>query len=306
MRTLLLFAIVLPAFSFAAPPHVRLLSVADNTARIRVGDGSPENRITSLVHSLHTAGVSSFILEAKSDILLTKLKSRWLGTGIRNITILPLNPPSSANFPKLDPIWAGVTLKRIDHEITSESRIYNRNRESLITFVFENGFPENGSFITIEDLISEKKQRETDLEHFMSSPQEEQLDQAAKVDLPGNPVAKHLASYQEALEKSQKLKASGFGSKHPDRIAVSDELGATHQMAVDELGSIEEGMRVKIYQLEKRIEHFPAWRKLSPLERESKTDAFQKKKVAYEESLHRILRMKSARKAAERSLESEK
>jgi hypothetical protein len=64
-------------------------------------------------------------------------------------------------------------------------------------------------------------------------------------------------------------------------------------------------MRVKIYQLEKRIAHFPAWRKLSTLERKSKTASFQKKRIAYEESLHRILRMKSAKNAAERSLESD-
>lgn len=108
MRAFFLLALFLPATAFAAPPRVRLLSVADGTARIRVGDGSAETRISSLVHSLHSAGITSFIFEANSDILLTKLRSRWLDTGIRNVTILPPAPPSAANYPKLDPIEAGV------------------------------------------------------------------------------------------------------------------------------------------------------------------------------------------------------
>lgn len=304
MRAFFLLALFLPATAFAAPPRVRLLSVADGTARIRVGDGSAETRISSLVHSLHSAGITSFIFEANSDILLTKLRSRWLDTGIRNVTILPPAPPSAANYPKLDPIEAGVALKQIDREITSEAKIFSRSREDLINFVSENGFPENDDSVTPENLISKKERAEAQLRQFMSSAPDDQLKLSTGIDLPGNPVAKHLASYQEALKKSRQLKASGFGSKHPDRVAAIEVTEATHQIALDELGSVEEGMRVKIYQLEKRIEHLPIWRRLSETERESMTQAFQKKRAAYEASLHRILGMKAARKAAERSLEA--
>jgi hypothetical protein len=303
MRVLLLLALFLPA-AFAAPPRVRLLSVADNTARIRVSDGSPEVHISSLVHALHSAGINAFIFEAKSEILLNKLKSRWLDTGVRDVTILPPSPPSATDFPKLDPIEAAVTLRQIDHEITTESKIFNRNRQELINFVFENGIPETDDTITLTDLLSQKEQSEKELSRFMSSTPDDQLKQAGGIDLPGNPVAKHLKAHRIALEKSNQLRASGYGPKHPSLIAATEEVEATRQMALDELGSIEEGFRVKIYQLEKRIAHFPAWQKLTESAKQSLTRSFQEKTAAYENSLHRILRMKSAKEAAERSMET--
>ena len=296
----LLLALTLCTTALAAPPRVRLLSVSDNTGLIRLADGSPEAKITSLVDSLHNAGINSFTFETKSDRLLEKLKPIWLDSGIKTITIKEPTPPSS--FPKLDPVTARAILAGIDKELERETTRFETHRKALVTFVFHHGIPEIDDTISLENLAHQKQEAEEQLAPLLNSPLNTRLILAAKVEIAGNPVAKHLKSHQKANQQKAHLMNCGFGLKHPDIIATSQEVDTTHQLAIDELGSIEEALRVRIYQLGKRAKHLETWQQLPQDKRDSREQSYQEAKDSYDNSLRRIQEMAATKKAAQRSL----
>lgn len=303
MRLLpILFTLALCPGAPANPPRVRLISASESAALIRVGDGSPQSKITSLVHSLHTAGINSFTFETNSDSLLEQLKPMWFDSGIRNITIKAPSPPSSTTFPKLDPITSRATLAGIDDELERETSRFEAHREALVTFVYHHGVPEEDDTSTPETLAHHKREVEKQLATLLNSPLEARLALAAMVDIAGNPVAKHLKSHQKAAREKAALVTSGFGAKHPQVIATNQEVAATHQLAVDELGAIEEALRIQIYQLGKRAKHLKTWQQLPPAERQSREQSYHEAKASYENSLHRIQEIEATKKAAKRSL----
>lgn len=302
MNRVLFLSLALTTVGFATPPRVRVISVSEGSALIRVSNGAPEARILALVDSLNLAGITNFTFEANSDLLLNKLKSVWFDSGITKVTITKPSPRSSSTFPKLDPITARATLAGIDDELKRETARFETHRKALVDFVYHHGIPEANDRISPEDLARQKQKTEKQLAALLDSPLKTRLTLAAQVAITDNPVAKHLESHQKANQEKARLVTSGFGNKHPDIIATSQEIEATHQLAVDELGAIEEALRIQIYQLGKRTKHLKNWQQLSVAERRSREQSFEKLNAAYQDSLHRIQEIKATKNAAIRSL----
>lgn len=298
----LFLILTLISLASAHPPKVRLLSASDNSALIRVDDGATESKLNTLVHTLRSAGVLSFVFETTDDRLLTKLKPTWLDSGIKSITIKEPQPLSAPVFPKLGPLEALATLQKIDDELDKVTANFEANRKILTTLISRHGIPEYQADTTHKDLTQNKKSTEELLAKFLTSSSTDQFTIASNIDLPGNPVTKHLEVHQLAQEKSRKLIASGIGPNHPAIKVVKEEISTSLQLATEELSAIEEALRVKIYRLGKQARHFNEWQKLFAPEKEALRTSYRNARSEYETSLKNLRQISAMKRAAQKSV----
>jgi hypothetical protein len=257
----------------------------------------PQPTPTHKIEHLPPPRVSPLILS-----LLTKLKPNWLDSGIKSITIKEPEPLSSPVFPKLAPLEALATLQKIDDELDQASIRFTINRKTLTTLISRYGIPEYQPNTTHKDLTAEQKSTEKLLAKFLASSNPDQFAIASNLDLPDNPVAKHLEAHQLAQEKSRKLIASGIGPKHPEIKVIKEEISTSLQLATEELSSIEEALRVKVYQLEKQARHFDDWQKLSAPEQKTLQASYQNARSQYQNSLKKLRQISAMKKAAQNSV----
>jgi len=300
VKHLLLFLSLLTS-GHADPPRVRLLSASENSATIRVEKAASENRLTLLVDTLHTAGVHSFTFETTEPKVLKKLKRTWLDSGIKSITIT--SPQPSSSFPKIDPIEAHATLLRIKDQIDQATFQFEADRKALVSFIHQYGKPERDLTITPADLIAEKAAVQTQLDQFIAAAVDSRLQLATQISFPENPVTRHLKAHRKALLKKKALAATGVGPKHPALLALAEETTATRQLAIDDLASIEEALRLKIYQIDQRRKHLATWKNLPAADRATLKKSHQQKRSAYLTSLQKLRNLQSVKTTATRSLQ---
>lgn len=301
MKLFLLFPLLI-ALASAQPPKIRLLSVTDQTATIRISEGANEANLRGLVLTLNKVGVNSFVFEAEDDRDLNRLKPDWLDSGIQSVTIKEPEAPSSSTFPKIDPLEAFATLNRIDDELDKETVISDDKRKALVTLIYRHGVPEYKEGTSLEGINQEKEQTEKLLSRYLASSTEERLKIAEETGIPDNPVTRHLETRRTALKKANKLVESGIGPRHPEIKAVTELISSSKQLAIGELSAIEEALQVKIYQLEKKAKHFAKWQKLPASEQEELLNSYQKARSEYEDSLKMLDRLKAMKKAAGNSI----
>lgn len=301
MKLLLLLPLLI-SLAPGQPLKIRLLSVTDQTAIIRVPEGANETELKSLVLTLDRSGVNSFVFETEDDRTLRRLKLGWLDSGIQSVTIREPEAISSSTFPKIAPLEAFATLNKIDDELDKENVISDEKRKALVTIIYRHGVPGYKEGTTLEGINLEKEKTEKLLNKYLASSTEERLKIAEEAGLADNPVARHLEARRTALKKANKFVASGIGPRHPEIKAVTSQISSSMELAIGELSAIEEALQVKIYQLEKKAKHFANWQKFSATEQQELLASYQKAKDGYEDSLKKLRRLKAMKKAAGNSI----
>jgi hypothetical protein len=283
-------------------PKVRLLSVDDTSAIIRVAvDASPEN-LTSLMHTLTAAGVTSFILESHDQATLQKQKPAWSESGLQSITLRKPATRVMSDYPLLGPLEAFTTLRGIDDQFEREFEIFKVARKSLVTFLYQNGTPPANPDTTLQDLKSEISSLKSRLAGLVAADSEEGLRIASRVDLPNNPVTLSLEEHREALVHRKKLFATGIGHNHPEAKAIGKRVTAAKTLALKEVSTIEEALRVRLYQLERNVIWLEKYETLSRNEQVDLESRHLQRKTAYRNSLDKLRQMESAKDAALRSV----